>query len=492
MGGNALAEQQVWNGAFATCCCLLVMPLWVTDPLPLVDLPQHAAQLSVGLRWPADGFPYSEYFELNWVPNPVVPHALSYLLALVFPVSLALKLVLGTALLGMAASTARLVRTLNGDQWCVFTIFPVAYGYAFMWGFVPFVLGVPLGLLLIDTAIRYRDAPTPSRAYALAVLAVLLFACHVLVLAYAGLVSAIIIATSPTWRSRFAGAGALAAVLPVVGAWWAATVALTPDTTPISAPLRLEYGFARIPQLFGFTIGALDVRPADVLLGYLVVAMPFLLGARFTTEWWRWAPLGVCAMYFFSIPRDVLGTAYVYPRFAVFLIPALLVALEPTRRRSRFARAAAVGIAAGSLLLVAGRFQAFGAESAGVRSLLSLAEPNRRMLSLVDDPSSGALPGAPYLHIACWYQVWKGGIVDFSFAEFFPNRFRYRAGMDPPLPYNVEWRPRQFNWRVHGGALYDYFLVRGAWTPFDGATSRVELVARDGPWALYRQTPGIR
>jgi hypothetical protein len=121
--------------------------------------------------------------------------------------------------------------------------------------------------------------------------------------------------------------------------------------------------------------------------------------------------------------------------------------------------------------------------------LLARLEPNKRLLALIADPRSPAMPGTPYVHFGCWYQALHGGIADFSFAEFFPNRFRYKPGMDPPLPYNVEWFPQQFDWSAHGGDRYDYFLVRGhTLDPFRGATTRIELVARNGPWAVYRQS----
>jgi hypothetical protein len=486
---SRLGRVNAWNASFWACCCILIAPLWVTGLPPLVDLPQHAGLLATGVRWPNQGFPYAEYFEVNWIANSLLPYALSYALALTFPVVVALKLVLCLGLLGIPLATRQLVRTVGGDEWWVFASFPVAYGYAFMWGFIPFVVGAPLGLLLIDVAIRYRNSPSPSRAWALAGLACLLFASHVLVLAYAGLVSAIIVASASTWRARVFGAFGLAAVLPLVAAWWAATVALTPNTTPISTPLLLGYGPTRISELFGFTVGSLEVTPADVLLAYLVISTPFLLGARFTSKWWRYAPLAVCVTFFLSIPMHVLGTGYVYPRFTLFLVPSLLVALEPARRRSRPAQVGAVGLAVLSLVLVAERFHAFGVESRGVISLLARIEPNRRILSLIDDPSSTATSGVPYLHIGSWYQVESGGIADFSFAEFFPNRFRYRAGMDPPLPYNVEWQPGAFDWKTHGGRLYDYFLIRGDdLDPFRGATTHIELVGREGPWAVYRQT----
>jgi hypothetical protein len=478
-----------WRVAFFVCCCQLLVPLWVTDLLPLVDLPQHAAQLATGLRWADTTFPYPQYFEINWIANSVAPYAVAHVLGLALPVATALKLVLSVALLAIPLATWRLVRTLRGDRWWVFASFPVAYGYAFLWGFMPFVLAAPIGLLLIDTAIRYRGAPTRSGAFAMMALVYLLFACHVLVLAYAGLVSALIVATCANRRSGIVGSIALASVLPMVAAWWTATTLLTPDSTPVAAPLLLEYGALRVPQLLSFLLGAPDVRPTVLAHALLVASSPFFIGARFTRARWRYAPLLVAVAFHFAIPMNVLGTAYVYPRFTLFVVPALLVALDPAPRRQRLGTIAAVAIAAGSLIGVTARFHAFGVESRDVVALLRGLEPNKRLLALIDDPRSSAVPWFPYLHVGCWYQVERGGISDFSFAEFFPNRFRYRPDMDPPLPYNIEWTPSQFDWSVHGGALYDYFLVRGAGLePFKSATTRIELVTRQGSWAVYRQT----
>jgi hypothetical protein len=358
-----------------------------------------------------------------------------------------------------------------------------------MWGFMPFVVAAPIGLLLIDTAIRYRGMPTRRRLLALLLLVHVLFACHVLVLAYTGMVSGVIVASSPERRARVVGCLALASVLPTVAAWWAATILLTPDSTPIAAPLLFEYGAMRVPQLLCVMVGSSDTAPTTVLYSVLVVALPFFLGARLTRSWWRYTPLVVALMFHFSLPMNVLGTAYVYPRFSLFVMPALLVAIDRGSPPRTFAKAFAIAIAAASLIAMTARFHAFGVESSGLHAMLRTLEPNKRLLALVDDPRSGTVPWFPYLHVGCWYQVERGGITDFSFAEFFPNRFRYKPGMDPPLPYNIEWTPTEFDWSAHGGALYDYFLVRGTeFTPFKGATTRIELVARHGPWRVYRQT----
>ena len=216
--------------------------------------------------------------------------------------------------------------------------------------------------------------------------------------------------------------------------------------------------------------------------------VPFLIGARPTRTWWRYTPLAIAILFYFAVPMNLLSTALVYPRFTLFVIPGLLIALESATGKLSLARVSSVAIAVVSLVIVTVRFYAFGVESREVATLLTTLEPNRRLLSLIQ-PQSGAVPGFPYLHVGCWYQVERGGIADFSFAEFYPNRFRYRPGMDPPLPDDVEWKPEAFVWAEHGGALYDYFLVRGTTLdPFKGATTRIELVDRHGEWAVYHQT----
>jgi hypothetical protein len=155
-------------------------------------------------------------------------------------------------------------------------------------------------------------------------------------------------------------------------------------------------------------------------------------------------------------------------------------------------RALPVVTAAVWLFVIVSRYHAFGAESRGIVRLLDRLQPNQRLLGLIDNPRSGVAPFYPYLHVGCWYQVQHGGIADFSFAEFYPNRFRYRRAMDPPLPAGVEWFPAAFDWKRHGGAAYDYFLVRSSpgahWWPAKNAPTHMAVVAEYGEWRVYQQS----
>jgi len=487
-----MREGRAWTICFGICSALLLLPLWVAPYPPLVDLPQNAVQIAIGRAWRSGAFNYPHFFEFNLLANPAIPHALAYGLSTVLPVGAAMKCVLSAALLGVPLATWAIVRSTGGNPWWVFITFPVAYGYAFMWGFVSFVVAAPVALIAIEVTRRYNAQPSNRRAVGLAALMYALFLCHVLVLAYAGLAClAMVLLGATTSRDRVRGALALASVAPLTAAWWLATQALTPDTTPVSAPTIGAYGIDRIVRLLVDLLGRETPTPISRLAGLLVLFLPLLSGARLAPERWRLAPLVVALLFYLAMPLNALDTAFLYPRFALFVVPAYLFALEPLGPERKALRPVLVGFAAFWLGFVAIRFHAFGRESADLLALFRAAEPNKRLLSLVENPRSAEVEFSPYLHFGIWYQVERGGIADFSFAEFYPNRFRYRSGQDPPLPYNVEWEPRQFRWQEHGGELYDYFLIQResdeGWSPFEGATTDIRLVAQAGTWSLYRQ-----
>ena len=81
-----------------------------------------------------------------------------------------MKCVLSAALLGVPLAAWAVVRSTGGNPWWVFITFPVAYGYAFMWGFVSFVVAAPVALIAIEVTRRYNAHPSNRRALGLAAL----------------------------------------------------------------------------------------------------------------------------------------------------------------------------------------------------------------------------------------------------------------------------------------------------------------------------------
>jgi hypothetical protein len=187
------------------------------------------------------------------------------------------------------------------------------------------------------------------------------------------------------------------------------------------------------------------------------------------------------------------------------VLPTLLLALEPRRRETvgegegpapagprrvlgggAWPRALTGALVAAQLLSVAFTFRAFDTEARPLDALLAAAEPHKRVLYLPTAPASAVSFSWPYSHFGQWYQVHRGGLVDFSFAEFFPMWYRYREEYLPGLPDEFDWRPGTFRWSVHHGERFDYLLVRGPVLPewFEGSPERVYPVAQRHEWTL--------
>lgn len=475
---------------FLALAALAVLPLWVGHYMPLVDLPQHAAQLAIGLHWGDPAYGYERYYEVNWLTNQLLAYTLTRGFMLFLPLVPALKCVLSVAVVGLAGSVLWLVRTLRGNDYWSLLAFPIGYSFSLYWGFLNFVITIPVAIALIVLATRYVLAPSRGALLALAALTWFLFFSHVLALAFAGLVAVgLVVLRAPGVRAKLLGGAALASVLPVVAAWWATIQGLAPSTT--ATPTMLDWGSHRFLQFFCYQVGLFDDRPLDVLCGVLLLALPFALGGRPAREVWRWLPLVICVAAFWLVPLSAIEVDLIYGRFAVFALPCLLFALDARGPTPAPARTAAVGLVALQLASVAYVFAAFGAEARPLQAVLERAAPHKRLLFLPTDASSQVTFEWPYAHFGAWYQVERGGTADFSFAEFFPMWYRYKPELVTGLPMEFDSHPERFRWALHGRgrdgtARYDYLLVRGPLLPewSEGSALRLLEVTSAGDWKL--------
>jgi hypothetical protein len=450
--------------AFMACTALLALPLWSVDYLPAVDLPQHAAQVAALRHYADPRYP----FAANLVIDAWTPYLLGYLLALalsfVVPVHTAVTIVVTAAVLGVPLATRALLRATGGHPWWVFAAFPAALAFSFYKGFFNYVVATPLVLVLLATAAAYARAPDRRRAARIALLALLLAAAHALAFGIGVAVAGVVIAArAPSLR---AAALRLTPFLPAAAlmAAWLLTVRAAEPTTAAAA--RWLPSPERLLQLPILAAGG-EPPALSLFAGALLAAALFLAGARPTRDRVRWLPFAAAALLVLLGPRDILGTNYVYPRFGVFLLPFLLFALDrgPIGARQRVGLAALPVLAAAWLVSVEARWLAYGREVDGLHDVLEAAAPHGRLLYFPVDRHSAHFASPMFIHAGMWYQVERGGLADFSFAESYLTVAHYRPGAEPPLPRDFEFEPARFRWDEHGGDLWDWFLVRSAADP---------------------------
>ena len=212
-----LPEQFAW--IFALICG--VAPLWASQALPLVDLPQHLHLISVLHRLDDVSTLFPEVF----ARRPELTPYLGYYYAVsslnwLMPLELANRLFLSLYVAGLPLSLAFLLKSLKRPTWPALLALPFAYGDSFAWGFINYCASLPLALLTCGLFVRAIDDAPRRRAWAGALatslVAVLLF--HVQAFAWLGVALPFLLLTTPapegkSWKLRVP---ALLGVMPGV------------------------------------------------------------------------------------------------------------------------------------------------------------------------------------------------------------------------------------------------------------------------------------
>jgi hypothetical protein len=125
----------------------------------MVDLPQHAAQISLLRNLHDPAFRFAGLFRVNWFTPYLLGYLVVYVLAPLCGIVTACKLVTAAALIGLPVTTALLMRETGADSyWALLTI-PAMYGFSYTWGFFNFLVAIPIGLVFLILVIRHVRKP---------------------------------------------------------------------------------------------------------------------------------------------------------------------------------------------------------------------------------------------------------------------------------------------------------------------------------------------
>ena len=470
--------------ALGLAAVVWVIPLWLIRFPPMVDYPQQLAMAAI-LRWlgdPARGF--EAVYETALGRPQGLFEILVAGLAWVLPIETAGRFVVSLSLAAVVPATVALCRRAGRPDWYALLALAVLYNHAFYWGFVDNLLASPLllgGLALVD---RLFDRP-------FGVVSWLLLAAWTVVFYGAHLQFLLVFAGAAAWLAivRRPGFGRLAlqlsALLPglALGAGvlgWAhlhAAEVMTPFQQRLQGVPTVTYSsHMKAQQIPGLLFGswtdgthwflALLLYGVAVLLAVPSLRKPPEVERRdpvlFRTRFLSLA--GWVTLLYFLVPefsRGYLVSGRLVPLAVLLAVPALP---QPPVRRERIALALTGLMLAVHLARTTAGFLAFADDTAGLREVLEEAEPGQTLAGLIYEPGAAAWPAPPVLqHAAAYYQVYRGGRVLLSFAQFFNAPVRFRAGENREEEILVEWdglSPWRFD-LSRDGDRFRYFLVHG-------------------------------
>jgi hypothetical protein len=255
-------------------------------------------------------------------------------------------------------------------------------------------------------------------------------------------------------------------------------------------PSQFDFGYH--PERYIFSLSKLVGRPTwwSTLAGSMLLITPFWTGGILTRRLSRLLPFVIILLFVLLLPAQMMGTWLIYPRFFIFVVPLLLLALEYRPETATSLRnLLPVLIALIVMSINTSDIVEFAVEHEDYKKVIEQAEPDSRIFKLIPYTASKAgdfmLP--VYDHFPSWHHLRGKGLVDYNFASFgqMPVSYKDVALTKRPLS--------GFDWGQHHGECYDYFISRADIDLFFSPSralktygNKVDLVAHSGMWYLHK------
>jgi hypothetical protein len=436
-------------------CALLLAAFLAVPYLPMVDLPQHAAQISIWQRLSSAGTG-TPVFELNLRTPYLGAYALARALAIWFGAVPALKFVVWLAIVAHWVAFDALVRTFGHPRWLSLLGLPLALGYGFYYGFISFIAALPCGLLAMSAAWRHRDRPTLLSGSLLAGALCATLATHGFAF---GMTLAVVLPLLLRGSGKF-----LARIAPLIAPVLLTAVWLMPGSSARSIGLTVWdprlLDLAQLPALLLAT-SAGDVL-ASVFGALLLLLLALSLG-RPSRLIERHLPLIFMILGYCLFPLSLGGFGPLHPRFAAFVVPASLIAFEP---RQQLEHSMLPGLIAATCVawfgLLVHRLALFAQETQPISDFVARMPPGLSIRPLVFERTSEAFPALPaLLHLSAYYVPEKAGRQGYSFALYPTSVIRYLPSVTRTMDHGEEWHPETFSARDELDQ-YDCFLVHSS------------------------------
>jgi hypothetical protein len=473
--------------------------------LPMVDLPQHYAMVSIiaNLRDPSLGF--AERFTIDLLGRP---YATVYLLgaglARLVPFGAAMRLTVALCTVAPLGGLYALLRAAERPRIYALLAVPFAFGAVWHWGFLNFLLGIGLLLLALAQVVRTARRPSIRHLVLTGLLAVVVLFTHIHVLA-------VLLGLAPLFAWAFADderavQQAARTVVPLAPAavggvlFVALTWGRTQGTWEAASPGLVE----RLHELAPFLAGGVREPWPWVSLVALLggSALAFLWRDRAVPLEPRWrrrvVVVGVALLLqvalYFVLPLNLTTVAFVSARHALLAVLFLLVLLPTVRDRWRpVVRVVAAAVAAGALVGVGVHLARFDREARDFDAILAPMPKNRRVAALIFESHGDVVHPStfPYVHFAAYYQATRGGDILSSFASIWSMPVHYRPGRwRYPVDERTVWAPERFSFR-RDLPHFDYLMLRGGTADDPAPDFGLIRVESRGAWRLYRNPRAV-
>jgi hypothetical protein len=502
------------------CSVIILIPIWSADVLPFTDYPVHLALIQ------ASGFSFntpdtlSERFYVQWFTPYSATYMLARLISVVTSVETTGKLLLSLYLILTPLLFMRLLKLLNKPAYLAFPTFLMLYNFNLVWGFLPFLVAIPLMLETLNQSIRFRQNTTSVNGLAVCLIVTVLFFTHVFALFTALCFYLFLLIHSCITDSKFK----LALLLPVIPAVtmtavWRITLTLTEadaaflDKGLRFAPLSLKFRFFSdyvISGDPGWTSRIIfSCMAVIILLRFLPVRnnSSVVVHSDNTNDHKQnntssalvlsFGLAAVIWLLYVSSPYSWLTAVWLFNRIAFLATAFFLLLLPASSRFSPFIYVTSITILCGVLMwTTCQRYYAFCNESRPGLSMMAEIPPEKSLRFVALNAGSAYTDHRPYTHFGHYYQVRHNGLIHNPFAVLTHIPVQYKPAFKT---VHIRFQPEP---AVSGNQFrvnlaydrHDFFIFRLAHfhTPdviagvFQQNTSKSpEFIGKHNEWALF-------
>jgi hypothetical protein len=535
-----IADGWCFAAGYVLLLPFFIAPLFATRLLPGLDLPFHLAAADMLAKAGHPSSPYAPFYEGGLRVAPYAAHFVALVaLAKVMNLLAAHKVIMILYVAGLPLAMASLLGACRRSRLPALLAFPLAYNLALHYGFISFVLSLPVVLwLLAETAkLAWSESRRAFRRRWLvtAAVAVLLFLCHLQNFLY-GVCAAFafaMFAAVPLRRRLLAVTTLLPAFTGL--AYWHLS------SPPVSGQARLSFAlawkFLKSHRLDDIGRNGLlmdlwhrvQAIPANAMRAFvdqsnvpacqalvLVVVAYFAVGLvaslaaaheldglsarrrRMRLPGWV-AFVGALAAYL-ALPHHLqeLELMTFFPRFAVLVLLMSLLLVPAGLVRFRGPLCVVLPLPALLLGVLYGRqlyahYRAYGVEVAGFVEVVEKTPPGGRAMGLIYDRKSRVMQvDSALVGLVGFYPALRpalGSMVPPAYCGLRHMPCRLKAPTDAVIS---PWLPTSFS-PAKMLPTFDYYFVHSApfgTDPWRGYYRMFELFAQSGTWAVFRKRPG--
>ncbi|MGS0706577.1 hypothetical protein ACVBEE_08595 [Acinetobacter sp. ANC 3781] len=454
--------------------------------LPMVDLPQHAAQVATLDDLLKNQSIWGHLVETNFKTPYLVGYFSWLFIYQFFDILTSSKIFISIIFLIFVYAFDRLRKTLNASALVSWIAIPSFFGFCYEWGFVTFLLATAIGLLFFTANIKWVNQRKKYQSIFIILLGIFLFFSHVLSFVFFCLLSFVYIAVNVK---------SIKPLLNFIPAYFIFFLLLVFYLTRADS-LSVHYSYGADVKFHSLLekIKNLVVYPwsgfnAQYLESLFLILVPFLAGYKLSNNVPRFIPLIVFLFVWLSLPHFLYNTFFIYERYSILFFGFYyLIFDEETEFKYHNFSFAIIFVLIASLLVNDYKSIIFAKkETQDFEAIIEKLPIKKRVLGAVFEPT-GASIGIPftYVHFASWYQAQKQGWSDFNFAWFHPQIIRYTSATVPEVKPNFEWMPHQLQ-KLETCQNYDLIFIRAydasfSYVVLNSQCKNYKIIAQQGAW----------